>query len=185
MAQVDRTIARRIGRRSSTIHDILRSPWGCALYKRLLLASDGTQASLVALREGVLIAKSFDAAAHLLIIDPETPAVRIAEGYYPLSLPAKGQELLDLGLSRLKHVGVKATGELLRGDPLQLITERVRKLEIDLIVLGHQRRSFLNRWWSGPGGGYIVDNVPCGVLVARERLTDEAFNRHSAMALIA
>src|SRR5690242_11570438 len=96
-----------------------KSPWPCALYKRILLACDGTQASLVALREGVLIAKGFDAAAHLLIIDPETPAARIAEGYYPLSPPAKGQELLDLGLSRLRQVGVKATGELLRGDPLQ------------------------------------------------------------------
>ena len=148
------------------------------LYKRLLLASDGTRASLVALREGALIARSFGATAHLLIIDPETPTRRIAEGYYAGQSPLMGQDLLDLGLSRLGQIGVEATGELLRGDPLQLIIDRVHQLDIDLIVLGHRRQSFLERWWSGPGGGYIVDNVPCSVLVARDTITDEEFERY-------
>ena len=147
------------------------------MYKRLLLASDGTRASLVALREGALIARSFGAAAHLLIIDPETPTRRIAEGYYAGQAPTRGQDLLDLGLARLAQIGVEASGELLRGEPLQLIIDRVHQLDIDLIVLGHRRQSFLDRWWSGPSGGYIVDNVPCSVLVARDTITDEEFER--------
>lgn len=148
------------------------------MYKRVLLASDGTRASLVALREGALIAQSFSATAHLLIIDPETPTTRAAEGYFARQTPALGQDLLDLGLARLRQLGVSATGELLRGDATRLISERARQLRIDLIVLGHQRRSFLDRWWSGPSGGYIVDDVPCSILVARETISDQQFEQH-------
>uniref|UniRef100_UPI0035CA712C universal stress protein n=1 Tax=uncultured Sphingomonas sp. TaxID=158754 RepID=UPI0035CA712C len=148
------------------------------MYKHLLLASDGMKESLVALREGALIAQNFGATAHLLIIDPETAATRIAEGYSMSRIPAQGQKLLDLGLGRLSQLGVTATGELIRGEPIPLIVNRVHLLKIDLIVLGHRRRSFLNRWWSGSSGGYIVDDVPCSLLVARATITDEEFETY-------
>ena len=97
--------------------------------------------------------------------------------------PVQGRNLLDLGLTRLRQLGVKATGELVRGEPARLITNRVRKLKTDLIVLGHRRQSFLDRWWSGANGGYIIDGVPCSVLVARDTITDEEFERHLAKAV--
>ena len=153
------------------------------MYKRLLLACDGTRESLVALREGALIAQSFRATAHLLIIDPDTSDVRVAEGLGMQRLPLRGQGLLDLGLTRLERLGVKAAGEVLRGDPAHLITDRVRRLDIDLIVLGHRRQSFLDRWWSGASGVYIVDGVSCSVLIARDTITDEEFEQHLADGL--
>lgn len=148
------------------------------MYKRLLLASDRTRESLVALREGALIAQLFGASAHLLIIDRETTGVRVAEGMSLHRLPTQGQELLDMGLERLRRLGVAATGELVRGEPAQLITARVRTIRADLIVLGHRRQSFLDRWWSGASGGYIIDGVPCSVLIARDTITDAEFERH-------
>ena len=150
------------------------------MYKRILLASDGTRESLVALREGALIAQSFGASAHLLIIDTETTMGLMAEGYDGLQLPAQGKALFDLGLARLKQLGVSATGELLRGDATPLIVDCVRRLKIDLVVLGHRRQSFLNRWWSGGSGGYIVDGISCSLLVARATITDEEFERRLA-----
>ena len=104
----------------------------------------------------------------------------MAEGYDGLPLPAQGQALFDLGLERLKQLGVPATGELLRGEPTPLIIDRVRQLKIDLVVLGHRRQSFLNRWWSGGSGGYIVDGISCSLLVARATITDEEFERRLA-----
>lgn len=148
------------------------------MYKRILLASDGTRETLVALREGALIPQSFGAGAHLLIIDPETPASRAAEGYYASQSPVHGRELLDLGLSRLGQLGVEASGELVRGDPVQLIATRVREYGIDLVVVGHRPQSFLDRWWSGPSDAYIIDNVPCSVLLARDSISDDAFEQH-------
>ena len=153
------------------------------MYKRLLLASDQTRESLVALREGALIAQLFGATAHLLIIDRETPGLRAAEGMTMQRLPTQGQDLLDLGLDRLRRLGVRATGELARGEPAQLITRCVRATKADLIVLGHRRRSFIDRWWSGPTGGYIIDGVPCSVLIARDTITDAEFDSHLRTAV--
>lgn len=155
------------------------------MYKRLLLASDRTRESLVALREGALIAQLFGARAHLLIIDRETPGLRVAEGMSMQRLPTQGQELLDLGLGRLRQLGVSATGELARGEPAHLITRCVRAIKADLIVLGHRRQSFLDRWWSGSAGAYIIDGVPCSVLIARDTITDQEFERHLAAATAA
>lgn len=152
------------------------------MYKNLLLASDGSRETLVALREGALIAQMFGAKAHLLIIHHETASIRIAESLTAQQIPAQGQDLLDLGLGRLRQLGVSATGELLRGEPAQLIISRARAKRSDLIVLGHRRQSFLSRWWSGPSGAYIVDGVPCSVLVARATITDEEFERHLTRA---
>jgi nucleotide-binding universal stress UspA family protein len=148
------------------------------VYKQILLASDGTRGSLVALREGALIAKIFQATAHLLIIEPETAGHRMAQGVAMQILPVQGQELLDLGLGRLRQLGVPATGELIRGEPGQLIIDCARRKQVDLIVLGHRRLSFLERWWSGPSGAYIVDGVACSVLIARDTISDEEFERH-------
>ena len=148
------------------------------MYKRLLLSCDPSRDSLVALREGALIAQIFKAKAHLLIIDRETPGLRIAEGMSMQRVPPQGQELLDIGLSRLSQLGVNATGELSRGEPAKLITRCVRAMKADLIVLGHRRQSFIDRWWSGPSGGYIIDGVSCSVLIARDTITDAEFERH-------
>lgn len=148
------------------------------MYKQLLLASDGTRETLVALREGALIAQIFGARAHLLIIDRETPTMRIAEGYGMNPIPVHGQQLLDLGLSRLRQLDVEATGEVVRGEPADLITRCVRRHRVDLIVLGHRRQSFVERWWSGHSGAYIVDGVPCSVLIARDTVSDEEFEQH-------
>ena len=114
--------------------------------KRLLLTSDGTKESLITLREGALIAQTFGAEAHLLIIDPEVATLRIAERYSFARVPICGKDLLDLGLQRLRQLGVEAQGELLHGEPTQLITDRFRRLKIDLVVLGHRQQSFSNRW---------------------------------------
>lgn len=145
------------------------------MYKRLILASDCTRESLVALREGALIARSFEASSHLLIIDPHTAAARTAESVSLYPCTGRGDDLMALGLDRLRRLGVPASGEVVRGDPARIIVECVRRLAADLVVLGHRRQSFLDRWWSGPAGLYIADGVSCSVLVARDTITDAEF----------
>ena len=146
------------------------------MYKRLLLASDGARESLVSLREGALIAQSFKAETHLLSVDRESPSALMASTLSGQQIPAVGRDLLDLGLHRLRQLGIQATGELVRGDPTQAIIDRVKRFKADLVVLGHRRQSFFERWWSGPAGGYIADGVPCSILIARDTISDEEFN---------
>jgi nucleotide-binding universal stress UspA family protein len=151
------------------------------VYKRILLASDGTRESLVALREGALIAKAVRARVWLMIIEPETASLRVADGIYPAPRdPGEASALLGRGLQRLARLGVAAEGEVVFGEPAPLITARARAFKADLVVVGHRRRSFLERWWSGGTGAYLIDGVTCSVLVARDVVSDAEFEAHLA-----
>lgn len=148
------------------------------MYKRILLASDGSRQTLVALREGALIARTFAARSHLLIVDGAGDGWATADGVSMLPLPSNGPELLQLGLTRLSRLGVEATGELLKGDPAELICRAARRMRADLIIIGHRRQTFVERWWSGSSGSYIIDNVHCSVMIARESISDEEFEKY-------
>jgi nucleotide-binding universal stress UspA family protein len=151
------------------------------MYKRILLASDGARESLVALREGALIARVLGATAYLLIVDADSPGVQMASGVHPVTKDnAPLRELLALGLTRLERLGVEAKGDVRAGDPATIIAEVAKTFRADLIVVGHRRRTLLERWWSGESGAYLVDRVPCSVLVARDLISDAEFEAHLA-----
>jgi nucleotide-binding universal stress UspA family protein len=146
------------------------------MYKRILLASDGSKESLVALREGALIARAFDAEARLLIIERESPGMRVADSVYPMMRSEGSEMLLQKGLSRLARLGVRASGEVASGEPAMLIGAAASRFGADLVVVGHRRQTLLERWWSGASGAYLVDNVACSVLIARNVISDEEFD---------
>ena len=144
------------------------------MYKRILLASDSE--SLVALREGALMAQSLGAVAFLLIVDGKSAGLQFADAVHPLPNrdPQPLLDVLALGLERLKRLGVTAHGKVSAGEPTLVIAEAALAFRADLIVVGHRRQSLLDRWWSGASGAYLVDRVSCSVLVARPRQTEPA-----------
>jgi nucleotide-binding universal stress UspA family protein len=150
------------------------------MYKRILLASDGSRESLVALREGALIARCFKAEAFLLIVDPEGPAHRMADAVHVAPRGDDAQQLLAFGLQRLKRIGVGCGGEVVANEPAIAIASCARKFSADLVVVGHRRQSLLERWWSGASGAYLVDHVGCSVLIARNVISDEEFEAKCA-----
>ncbi len=145
------------------------------MYKRILLAADGSREGLLALREGALLAAAYQSTVYLLVIDRETPGTRMADGVNPLPRETDRDRLLELGLSRLSRLGVAASGAACAGEPAEIIGRVATRFEPDLVVLGHRRQSLLDRWWSGSTGAYIVDYVNCSVLVARNSISDEDF----------
>jgi nucleotide-binding universal stress UspA family protein len=149
------------------------------MYKRILLASDETRESMVTLREGALIARALGAEAFLLIVEVATAGQRIADGVYPAPRDSRpALELLELGLTRLRRLGVASRGEVVFGEPAAAITACAQAFQADLIVVGHRRRSLMERWWSGASGAYLVDTVACSVLVARDTISDAEFEAY-------
>ena len=141
----------------------------------ILLASDGSRESLIALREGALIAAAQHARAFLLIVEPQTAGTATADGINVRGADPEANEMLTRGLERLGRLGVAASGRVVAGDPAREIARAAIEAQADLIVVGHRRRAFMERWWSGASGAYIIDHVNCSVLVARNVVSDEAF----------
>jgi len=56
---------------------------------------------------------------------------------------------------------------VLVGDTVNEITKYARKINADLIVVGHRHLDgWAARWWRGSISGALIEHAPCSVLVA-------------------
>ena len=140
------------------------------MYRKIVLAYDGSREGRVVLREGADIAQRCQAEAHLLAVMRLPFAVPLAEGFNPQDMVKEElqhyQDILDEGVALLRERGLSAEGHLVQGDPVAQITTFAREIGADLIVVGHRSRGALARWWSGSVGVSLVDHAPCSILVA-------------------
>jgi nucleotide-binding universal stress UspA family protein len=146
------------------------------MYKRILLAYDGSVEGRTALREGALLARQSAAEVFLLavLVDPGAlllPEVALAGA--SVRMEDDFMEILNEGVARLRKLGFEPTAKLVRGQPAEEIGNFARQIEADLIVVGHRRQSAFDRWWSGPRGAYLMDYTDCSLLVARNVVSDE------------
>lgn len=155
------------------------------MYKRILLAYDGSLEGRTALKEGALLARICRAKVFLLSVVPETPGVRIAEGAFAGAVAHEQQifgEIFDEGLQRLRQLGLEPEGKVVSGEPAGEISAYAREVGADLVVVGHRKQNLLARWWSGSTGAYLVDNIGCSLLIARNVLSDAAIHEQLAAA---
>ena len=159
------------------------------MYKKILLAYDGSREGLVALREGALLARQCGAQVFLLSVLSSSDlgastdeGVHISDAHERLAVY---EAVLDRGVSVAKQLGLNPTARLVTGEPTARIGTFAAEIGADLIVLGHRRKNLLQRWWSGATGAYITDQVHCSVLIGRNSIGDEAFEAELQGATVA
>jgi len=148
------------------------------MYERIVLAYDGKREGLIAVREGALLAKRCKAQVYLLSVVPDSDGARMAETVYVDVLGSQIQsykQLLEQAVRTARQLGLDPVAKLVVGEPAPQIGAFAKEVKADLIVLGHQRRNILQRWWSGSSGAYVSDIVECSVLIGRKHISDEDF----------
>ena len=148
-------------------------------FEKILLAYDGTEKGRVALHRAMQLLKSDGVReVSLLAVVPLTGAVAAAEGFYTESMYEAERErveaVLEEGIAILDREGVDAQGYLRAGEPSHQIARLAQDLEVDLVVVGHQRRGVLARWWQGSVGASLLDRLDCSMLVAQAASDDSA-----------
>ena len=147
------------------------------MYKRILLAYDGSIEGRTALREGALLARQCGAKVFLLSVLVDTAPVLLADVAHAgasVQVEDAFADVLNEGVARLKQLGFDPVAQMVRGEPAKEIGAYARQIEADLVVVGHRRQSAFDRWWSGPRGAYLIDYTDCSLLVARNLISDEA-----------
>lgn len=141
------------------------------MYKKILLAYDGSDAGQKALLECQELANWSHSELHLVAVMPSAMSfVGLEGGVYDVELEtrekAKYEAILADGLRRLEQVGYAASGEVLIGEAVDEITRCARKVGAHLIVVGHKHLdSWAARWWRGSISGALIEHAPCSVLV--------------------
>ena len=121
------------------------------MYKRILVAIDGSNTSDLALREAVRLAKDQHAMLRLVHIVDITPAYTTVEEPYPFAeyqriLQEEGEKLLANRAATVRETGVESDSKLIIiqvfGERIyDAIEEQSKQWPADLIVVGtHGRR---------------------------------------------
>jgi nucleotide-binding universal stress UspA family protein len=145
------------------------------MYKRIVLAYDGSEAGQKALLDGQEFADLTRSEVYLIAVMPPPSALVGGEGsIYDAKLEEEErkeyQAILEEGLRRLAASGHVARGELLMGDAVDEIVNYAKQVTADLIVVGHKHLDrWIARWWRGSLSKSLIENAPCNVLVVITR----------------
>ena len=145
------------------------------MYKRILMAYDGSEAGQNALLECKDMMQWTGAALTLVAVMPHHIDFIGAEGgFYDPQITEREKEnykkILEQGLQILSKAGFAANGEVLVGETISEITNYAAKIEADLIVVGHKHLGgWAARWWRGSSSGALIEHAHCSVLVAITR----------------
>ena len=141
------------------------------MYKRILLAYDGSDAGQKALLDCGDLAQWGQSEVCLVAVMPSAMSfVGLEGGVYDVELEEREKKkyrgVLDDGLRRLEEAGWASQGEVVTGEAVEEITKAARKIGADLIIVGHKHLdSWAARWWRGSISGALIEHAPCSVLV--------------------
>ncbi|MDB5956619.1 universal stress protein [Ramlibacter sp.] len=141
------------------------------MYKKILLAYDGSEAGQKALLDCREIAQWSQSELHLVAVMPSAMSfVGLEGGVYDVELEEREKRkyrgVLEDGLQRLNAAGFTARGEVVTGEAIDEIGKYARKIQATLIVVGHKHLdSWAARWWRGSISGALIEHAPCSVLV--------------------
>ena len=147
------------------------------MYKRVLLAYDGTIEGRRALREGARIAQLCHADVHLLAVAEVSAATAAVDVGFVMPMTEQVdifRKILTEGEDRLKAMGFTASASLSIGEAAREITKVAKSMEANLVVVGHRSDGPLARWFSSVGT-YLVKHLQCSVLIAQTEIGDEEF----------
>ena len=148
------------------------------MYKKVLLAYDGSIEGRRALREGAKLAQLCRAEVFLLAVVELSPIVIPDAGLAIRTdeQTANYESILAEGVERLKALGFSPTARLETGDPGQKIADVAGEIGAHLVVVGHRPQRPLARWF-GSVGSYLVKRLRCSVLVGQTEISDDEFEQ--------
>jgi nucleotide-binding universal stress UspA family protein len=148
------------------------------LYKKVLLAYDGSIEGRRALREGARIAQLCSAEVFLLAVVEVSAGTGTLDGGFVLPISEQIEDykkILAEGVERLKAMGFSPTARLGIGEAGHEIAKVAKDIGANLVVVGHRPDGPLARWWFSSVGTYLVKNLLCSVLIAQTEIGDEEF----------
>ena len=133
------------------------------MYKKILMAYDGSREGRRVIEEGGQMAAMCQAEVFLLAVI-SVPRGRVMSE----ASRERAMEVVEGGVDILRNDDIEASGDIAVGEPVEQILEKAKQFNSDLIVVGHRKLDTLSRWWRGSTGASLVVDAPCSVLVTVE-----------------
>ena len=143
------------------------------IFEKILIATDGSENNRAAVEKGLAIARQCGSIVYVVyVIDTS-----IFDSAEPIMSPVSGDvytKLKDEGEKAVEQVkqianGMKVETLVLSGRPAHIITEFAGKNNVDMIVVGSQGKSGLERLLLGSVAESIIRMADCMVLVVKRK----------------
>ncbi len=146
------------------------------MYRKILVAYNGTPESRFALQECMRLASGTPAEVHLLAV--VTPPPIWLAGEFVAAAPTVEdeeaerqamQDVLNAGREMLVGSGLSVTTHLEVGEPVDVIANMANRSDAELVIVGHSRHKPLTmRWWRGSTDAQLIGKLRCSLLVAAD-----------------
>ncbi len=139
------------------------------MFKRILVAFDGSEGSYKALDVAIELAKIHSSELHAVTVARIPEFAELRNGYEEEKQKAAKyySRFLDDAIKITKERGVKIQTHLEFGKPSEEIVRKAEEINSDLIVLGVETRHPFKRRFLGGTGDKVVDYAACSVLVVK------------------
>jgi nucleotide-binding universal stress UspA family protein len=140
------------------------------LFEKILIATDGSEKNQPAVKKGLEIARACGSILHAIYVIDETPFTSAQTEVLTADLYRQLKEEGEKAVLQVKRMAgeVKVETLVLSGRPAHVITEFAAKNKVDLIVVGSQGKSGLERLLLGSVAESIIRMADCMVLVVKK-----------------
>jgi nucleotide-binding universal stress UspA family protein len=145
-----------------------------AMADQVLLCTDGSDASIVALRQGLAVVRDGDVIVATVIDGPD-PMLVTGTGFaggtlteeeyqeHEQGVQSEGDAVVEAANAALAIPG--STTVVLRGEPGQAICQYAEEQGVGVIVVGTRGHGGIKRALLGSVADHVVRNAPCPVVV--------------------
>lgn len=142
------------------------------MFRKILLAYDGSIQSAAALRKSAELSDLCGAELHILGVAVATGTVALLQVDAPHDFfkleRTQVEKALESAANELATGGLIAITHIREGDATDEIIIQAQEIKADLIVLGHEDKGFLAQWFLGSTGADLIRKIPCSLLIATE-----------------
>ncbi|WP_254545869.1 universal stress protein [Halomarina pelagica] len=137
-------------------------------YERLLVPTDGSERAAAAADWARTIATAYDATVHVLsAVDTATLGFDVRSDALVASLEAAAETAVEELATTLRDDGIEVRTSVEYGPPHGAILDAVGENDVDLVVMGTQGRSGIERYLLGSVTEKTVRTCPAPVLTVR------------------
>jgi nucleotide-binding universal stress UspA family protein len=154
---------------------------GLIMYSRILVATDGSQTSELAIEQAARLAKDQGAQLRIVHVIEQSRLAFAAAGPVAVDLEGildalrkSGQAALERGRAIAQQLGVQADAAIIGDDAIDdrvamVLAEDARRWKADLVVLGTHGRRGINHLLMGSVAEAVARVAPAHVLLVRAR----------------
>jgi nucleotide-binding universal stress UspA family protein len=140
------------------------------MFKKILIAYDGSNGAKLALKAAIDLAKHYDAELHSIAVEEKIPRYAATIGEveeFRREADEYFRKLNEEAIEQAKREGIDLHTHVRAGHEVETIVNFSKEGKFDLVVIGfHGHSEIFDRVW-GSTSRYITRHAPCTVVVVK------------------